>query len=206
LQLAQLRAMNGELEVARSLYRQGRGIVRELGEGMNAAGTGIDVAVVELMGGDLALAEREVRADLAVLERAGETFYRSTLTALLSRLVRDQGRDDEALELSKIAEGLASHDDVDSQALWRSIRAPIIARQGEYGLAEELARSAYEMVRETEALTLRAETLSELGSVLKLAGKFAEARQVMDEAVALFREKGDIASVNRLAAWQSDVP
>jgi hypothetical protein len=95
--LAQLRAMNGDFDQARTLYRRGRAMLRELGQGLNAAANGIDVLQVELLAGDLASAEREVMADLAFLERAGETFYLSTMAALLSRVVRDQGRDEEAL-------------------------------------------------------------------------------------------------------------
>ncbi len=107
------------------------------------------------------------------------------MTALLSRLVRDQGRDDEALELSRVAEELTADDDMDSQALWRSIRAPIIARKGDVALAEELARSAYEMVRETEALLFKAETLFELASVLRIAGKSSEARRGGERSACL---------------------
>ena len=49
--LAQLKAMNGELEAARGLYRQGRAMLRDLGQGVTAASTGIDLAWVELLGG-----------------------------------------------------------------------------------------------------------------------------------------------------------
>ena len=203
LKLAQLRAMNGEVDEARSLCRRGRAILRDLGQSVNSASTGSDLALVESLGGDLAGAEVEVRADLDFLASVGETYYRSTLTALLSRLVRDQGRDDEALELSRVAEELSADDDMDSQALWRSIRAPIIARKGEIALAEELAQSAYEMVRESEALQSKADALFELASVLRMAGKSGEARQAAGEALALFQAKGDVVSVARLASWIS---
>ena len=52
--LAQLHAMNGEFDKARALYRRGRDLLRELGQGLNAAATGIDVLIVELLAGDLA--------------------------------------------------------------------------------------------------------------------------------------------------------
>jgi class 3 adenylate cyclase/tetratricopeptide (TPR) repeat protein/ABC-type dipeptide/oligopeptide/nickel transport system ATPase component len=205
LKLAQLRAMNGEIAEARSLCQRGRSILRDLGQSVNTASTGSDLALVESLGGDLACAEREVRADLEFLASVGETYYRSTLTALLSRLVRDQGRDDEALELSKVAEELTADDDMDSIALWRSIRAPIIARKGDVALAEELARSAYETVRESEALQSKADALFELASVLRIAGKDTEARQTVSEALALFSAKGDVVSAARLASWLNEL-
>ncbi len=52
--LAQLRAMNGEFDAARALYRRGRSLLRDLGQGVNAASTGIDLLSVELLAGDLA--------------------------------------------------------------------------------------------------------------------------------------------------------
>ena len=68
--VAQLRAMNGEFEKARALYRSGRAMLRDLGRGVTAAQTGVDVARVELLAGDLASAERELRADCDFLDQA----------------------------------------------------------------------------------------------------------------------------------------
>lgn len=199
--LAQLRAMNGELEVARSLYRRGRALLRDLGQGVFAASTGIDLALVELVGGDLVLAEQEVRADYEFLARMGETYYLSTMAALLSRLVRDQGRDDEALAFSRTAEQATAADDLDSQALWRAVRAPIVARRGDHALAEDLARTAVELVTRTEAPGLQADALAELAEVLKLAGKFDDARRANDQAIALYDAKGNIVLTARCQAW-----
>jgi tetratricopeptide (TPR) repeat protein len=201
-ELAQLRAMNGELEVARALYRRGRALLLDLGQGVYAASTGIDLALTELHGGDLALAEREVRADLDFLARMGETYFLSTIAALLAHIVREQGRDEEALALLRTAEEAASEDDVDSQSLVRAIRAPILARAGELAQAEEVARAAVEMLRETEAPNLKADALFELASVLGIAGRTAEAKQAVEEAIALYAEKGNVANVARCSAWR----
>jgi class 3 adenylate cyclase/tetratricopeptide (TPR) repeat protein len=201
--LAQLRAMNGELETARVLYRQSRALLRDLGQRITAASSGIDVALVELLGGDLALAEREIRSDLDFLTKAGSSYYLSTMTALLSRLVREQGRDDEALELSKTAESAADEDDFDSQALWRATRAPIIARAGDLEGAETLARQAVELVQRTEAPLLQADALAELAEVLKIAERPAEARAAIEQALALYRSKGNVVSEAQYTLWAS---
>jgi tetratricopeptide (TPR) repeat protein len=201
--LAQLRAMNGELETARVLYRQSRALLRDLGQRITAASSGIDVALVELLGGDLALAEREIRSDLDFLTKAGSSYYLSTMTALLSRLVREQGRDDEALELSKTAESAADEDDFDSQALWRATRAPIIARAGDLEGAETLARQAVELVQRTEAPLLQADALAELAKVLKIAERPAEARAAIEQALALYRSKGNVVSEAQYTLWAS---
>jgi class 3 adenylate cyclase/tetratricopeptide (TPR) repeat protein len=203
--LAQLKAMNGELDAARSLYQRGRAMLRDLGQGVYAASTALDLARVELLGGDLAMAESEVRADYDFLAKAGETYFLSTMAALLSKIVRDQGRDDEALELSRAAEAATATDDMESQALWRATRAPIVARAGEPVRAEALARTAVDLARRTEAPGLQADALSELASVLGLVGKPAEAREVMREAIALYNAKGNVVSAARSSAWLDEL-
>jgi len=200
--LAQLRAMNGEFDAARTLYRRGRGLLRELGQGLSAASTGIDVLLVELLAGDLASAEREVIPDYDFLVRAGETYIMSTIAALLSRVVRDQGRDEEALVYSRVAEAATAADDIDSLALWRSIRAPILARAGDFAQAQRLARSAVELSQQSEAPQLQADTLSELAAVLVLAGRRDEAREAADLAVKVYQAKGDVVSAARMSAWR----
>jgi class 3 adenylate cyclase/tetratricopeptide (TPR) repeat protein len=203
--LAQLRAMNGEFEQARALYRRARGLLRELGRGLNAASLAIDIILVELLAGDLAGAEREAMPDYEFLVGAGETYYMSTTAALLSRVLRDQGRDDEALAFSKVAEEATADDDMESQALWRSIRAPIVARTGQLAEAESLARSAVELSERSDAPQMRADTLAELAAVLKLAGRRDEARRAIDQAIAIFEAKGDTASAGRASAWAADL-
>ena len=197
--LAQLRAMTGDFVQGRTLYQRGRAMLRELGQGLNAAANGIDVLQVELLAGDLASAEREVTADLAFLERAGETFYLSTMAALLSRVVRDQVRDDDALILSRIAEGATAADDVESLALWQSVRAPILARAGRTEEAESLARSAVELSQKSDAPQMQADSLSELAAVLTQAGRFDEARRITEKAIAIYQLKGDVVSAARSA-------
>jgi tetratricopeptide (TPR) repeat protein len=203
--LAQLHAMNGEFVNARALYRRGRSLLRELGQGLAAASTGIDLLMVEWLAGDLATAEREVMPDYVFLMRAGETYLLSTIAALLSRVVRDQGRDHEALVFSKIAEEAAAADDIDSQALWRSIRAPIFARAGDLTEAETLARSAVDLSQQSDAPQLRADTLSELATVLMLDHRIEEAREAVAGAIGIYQAKGDIVSAARATAWAASL-
>jgi tetratricopeptide (TPR) repeat protein len=138
----------------------------------------------------------------------GETYRLSTMAALLARIVREQGRDDEALSLSETAQEAAAEDDIDSQALWRSVRAPILARAGEFAKAEELARTAVELVRSTEALMMQADALSELATVLSFAGRRAEAIEAIKEAIGLYTAKGNVVSVAKSVdfATRSNAP
>ena len=199
--LGTLRAMNGELETARKLYQQGRDMLRDLGEGVRAAATCIDVAWVELRGGDLAKAEQELRADFEFLERAGENYHLSAIAALLAQLVRDQGRDDEALGLLDTAEKMSAPNDVQSQAAWRYIKAPILARRGAREQAEQIARTAVELLGKTNSPGLQADAISELAAVLETSGRLKEALEANEEALALYSRKGDVFGAKRRAEW-----
>ncbi len=189
--------MNSEFEEARRLYRHGRAMLRELGQGVSAASTGIELANIELLAGDLAAAEREIRVDYAFLKHAGETYFLSSLEGMLARILRDQGRDDEALAMTQSAETSAADDDIDAQVQWRSVRAPILARMGDLAGAEALARAALQLARGSEAPVLQADTLCDLAEVLRLSGRADEAAQALTEAISLYTAKGDKASASR---------
>ena len=60
------------------------------------------------------------------------------MAALLARIVREQGRDQEALDLSVAAEEAAAEHDLDAQVRWRAVRAPILARVGKFSEARNL--------------------------------------------------------------------
>lgn len=202
--LAQLQAMQGRFEEARKLYARARAQLQDLGQGVHVASSSLDLAVIELLAGDPAAAERELRPDYAVLEAMGETFYLSTMASLLARAVREQpGRDDEALELTRMAEASAADDDVDAQVLWRSTRAPIVARAGDGAQAEALGRAAVELARGTDVPILLAESLAELAAVLRCLQRADEAAALLGEALAIYVAKGDSVSSARLDALRA---
>ena len=203
--LAQLRAMNGELDVARDLCRRGRAMLRELGQGIIAASIGMDVALVELHGGDLANAERDVRADYEFLAQKGERYFLSSMAMFMSRLVRDQGRDEEALTWSKTAEEATTSDDLLIQALWRATRAPILARAGQHAEALQMSTQAVELMQQAETPSLQADVLLEHATVLCLAGNPDEARPHIDVALALYLEKGNRFGAGRARALAQDL-
>ena len=182
--LAQLRAMNGELDAARDLYRRGRAMLRELGQGIIAAANGMDVALVELCGGDLASAERDVRADYEFLAAKGERYFLSSMATFMARLVRDQGRGRPSPGRRRRRRRPAPTTLI--QALWRAARAPILARAGQHDEALQMSAQAVALLREAETPSLRADVLLEHATVLWLAGQPAEAqRHLLDEALAL---------------------
>ena len=125
--LSSLRAMQGEFTAARDLYTRARLMLEEVGCSVVAASTSQQSCRVELLAGDPAAAERELRRDFDELSEMGERYFLSTAAGELARAVYAQGRYVETEELTRIAEELSADDDVTSQALWRSVRAKALA-------------------------------------------------------------------------------
>ena len=167
--LSGLRAMQGEFAAARELYTRARLMLEELGRSLVSASTSQQSCRVELLAGDPAAAERELRRDFDELSEMGERYFLSTAAGELARAVYAQGRYAEAEELTRLAEGLSADDDVTSQALWRSVRAKALARRRD-GDALALAREAVELLEDTDALPLQADALEDLAEVPRAPG------------------------------------
>ena len=150
-----------------------------------------------MLAGDPAAAERELRPDCEMLQRLGETYFLSTMAATLAQAVLEQGRDEEAMALTKTAETSAAADDLEAQADWRCVRALILGRRGELAEAEAVARAGRELAFQTEAPAMRGSTLSALATVLSRAGRAEEARRALADAIAIYTAKGDLSSLGR---------
>jgi len=161
---------------------------------------------VELLAGDPAAAEREIRADCEMLQGIGETFFLSSMAAILARAVQEQGRDDEALALTEVAEKSAAADDAEAQAFWRSVRAVTLARRGALEEAEVLARAALDLIRQGKTPSVKASALVDLATVLFQAKRTDEARQVLSDAIAFYAAKGDLSSVARAKNFLATMP
>ncbi|HEY2916694.1 MAG TPA: adenylate/guanylate cyclase domain-containing protein [Candidatus Limnocylindrales bacterium] len=198
--LAQLQAMAGDFEKARSTYRRGQEIFVELGAGIDGLSTSIDSARVEMLAGDLAAAEAELRRDHDGLEALGETYFRSTIAAMLSQVLWRRADRAGADQFATIAESISDEDDVLSQVTWRGARAKLLAGSGDLAGGEAVARDAVERASGTEEVELHADALTDLAVVLELAGRSGEASVALDQACALYDRKGDRASAARVTA------
>jgi hypothetical protein len=94
--LALLEAMRGRFGVARELYRKSRATLDELGWHLHAALTSLSSGPIEMLAGDPAAAETELRRDYTALEKMGEKYYLSTTAGYLAAALLQQGRDEEA--------------------------------------------------------------------------------------------------------------
>jgi ATP/maltotriose-dependent transcriptional regulator MalT len=197
--LSGLRGMQGDFAAARDLYTRARLMLEEFGRSVVAASTSQQSCRVELLAGDPAAAERELRRDFDELSEMGERYFLSTAAGELARAVYTQGRYAEAEELTRVAEELSAYDDLTSQALWRSVRGKTLARRGLGEDAEALAREAVVLLEGTDALFLQADALEDLAEVLALTGSDG-ARECLEEALGRLERKDDVVSVERVRA------
>lgn len=197
-QLAQLKAMNGDFEAARRLIDHGRTLLKDRGQSVFAAGTGIFLARVELRGGDLVRAEREMRDDFAFLQGIGETYFLSTLSGLLARVLVEQSRIDEAVEFIAVARETTAEDDLESGSLWRMCQALIDSRCGQHDAAHLLADAALDLTEQTESPMLQADAWAVVAQVQRNAGTDQPWGIARERALSLYRHKGDLSSARRL--------
>jgi protein involved in temperature-dependent protein secretion len=128
----------------------------------------------------------------------GEKYLLSTIAGLLAQVLCVQGRYDEANTMCMITASVAAEDDAQSQALWRSVRAKVLARRnGSRDHALELAREAVEILRDTDAILWQADALVDLAETLSATGDEAEAARALDEAAALYELKGSTVAAER---------
>jgi class 3 adenylate cyclase/tetratricopeptide (TPR) repeat protein len=204
--LGQLTAMTGRFDEARSLATRSRQIVADLGPSGLAASLSDHTSRVELLAGDAEAAERELRRDYDVLAAMNEAYFRSTISALLAHVLWRLGREDEAVRYARISRDLADADDVYSQVLWRTVEAKHLVRLGQGDAGIELVREALGLLERSVDMELRADTLVDLADVLLLAGREDEQGPHIREALALYRQKGDLvlaaAASQRLATLE----
>jgi len=203
---ANLQAMHGNFEEARDLYALGRGLLEEVGADVVAASTALQAGAVELLAGDTAAAERELRRGYEKLSAIGETYFAPSIATMLAHVLVRMGRDDEAIALTRRAEEVAAPDDVGTQALWRLARAKAIARQTPSDEAVSLAREGLAILRQTDAPIWQADALVDLHEVLVLRGALEEARACLDEALTLYESKGDLTSLDRTRLLAERLP
>ena len=195
--ISHLHAMQGSFEEARSEYRRAQVMLDDLGVKVLAASTSLDSGPVEMLAGDPAAAERELRRDLDQLEAMGERFLASSVTAYLAQAVAAQGRMDEAEELSRKCEDVVLADDAEAQSIWRRVRALAMVARGDARDAVKLARDAVDIIRRTDSPVLQGDALLDAAEVLERGGDGGEDVPLLAEALELYERKGDVVGAAR---------
>jgi predicted ATPase/class 3 adenylate cyclase len=191
--LAGLHAMEGRFGDARRLLAVSDVAFEELGLSLSTA-VSHHAAMVEMLAGDPAAAERWLRKGYTALEEMGDRALLSTTAAFLSQALLAQGHDDEAERFAELSGELAAEDDVITQAIWRGVRARVLARRGGLAEGERMARQAVALAERTDFLNHRAEAQLVLAEVLARSGRPKHAKASRAEALELYERKGNLVA------------
>jgi class 3 adenylate cyclase/tetratricopeptide (TPR) repeat protein len=195
--LALVRAMEGRFDEARTLAGRARSILEDLGLRLRASWVSETAGEIEMLAGDPAAAERELRQGFDVADELGEQGFRATAAAALAHALVAQGRLEEADHFAHESELSAAEDDIASQVLWRSARARILGASGAATNAEALAREALALVEQTDDVGMHADTLADLAEVLVSAGDGPGAAESLERAAVLYEAKGNAVAADR---------
>ncbi len=195
--LAVLHAMEGRFELARSLLATSNAVFEDLGLTLNAA-TSHNEAMVEMLAGDPAAAERSLRSGFEALSEMGEQAFLSTTAAFLARALFEQERNDEAEALAQLSATLAETGDLLTHVLWRGVQARILARRGRLEEAEALAREAVSLAKQTDFLVDRGDALVDLAHVVQAAGRTQEAAAAAAMGLHLHEQKGNLVASRKI--------
>ena len=191
--MARLYAMRGEFDEARRLYAKARITLEEMGSSVDRE---LDLARLLRRRdacGQSAAAERELQRDFDTLNAMGERYVLSTVAAELARAIDAQGRHEEALGLTRVAEDLSAEDDITSQALWRVVRERFWHGAASPGRRSPSPRLGSQLLRRTDASVVRDEGLVEVADVMHLCGDPDGAAELLHEALGLLERKGNVA-------------
>jgi predicted ATPase/class 3 adenylate cyclase len=195
-----LKAQVGAFDEARASCGHSRAIAEEFGLNAWLAALPLYTGPIELLAGDPAAAERELRGGYEALIEMGDLGRLSTEAAFLAQALFAQGRHEEAEYFTGVSEGAATPDDAFSQIAWRGVRAKALARRGEAAQAELLAREAVALAEQTDGLTLHGDALLDLAEVLLARGRPTDADAAAERALSLYEGKGNLVSAARARA------
>jgi tetratricopeptide (TPR) repeat protein len=194
--LSCLRAFEGRFDEARALLARRSETLNDLGLVMIEAWGSYADGWVEMLAGDAAAAEGLLRPGYETLEELGATASLQVVGSHLAQAVCMQGRFEEAERLALAVEQLDPASVVEV-AFARSARAKAIAALGRVEEGEGLAREAVALVDQTDFPIDRADARMDLAEVLLLASRPNEAAEVLQEALRLYEQKGNLVSAER---------
>jgi class 3 adenylate cyclase/tetratricopeptide (TPR) repeat protein len=188
----------GRFEEGREHCRHAVEIYEELGHPLSATGVVMELQHVERQAGRHDVAERELRVAYDVLRDLNDVGYVSWVVAALARVLAEQTKYDEALELARVARVELQRDLAFGQVTARLTEAMAHTARSRREEAEACAFEAFQLVERTDNADLRADVRVVLADLDAAAGRDEQAR--LDEARGLYESKGDAVSLARLLA------
>jgi predicted ATPase/DNA-binding SARP family transcriptional activator len=204
--LAQLYGYAGRFADARAAVTRAKSAQTRCGAEIDSAMSAGRAGLIEMIAGDLATAEAELKQGCDALRATGQCGYLSSLLPRLAEVEYALGRTGEAQRLTEESEALAEADDLDAQARWRAARAKVLAQRGQFTAASQLVGEAEALIAPTTWADLQAEILVAKAEVSKLAGAPAEAAASLREALRFYEDRRVVPLADQIRAALASLP
>jgi tetratricopeptide (TPR) repeat protein len=199
--LSTLYAYTGRFNDARAGLAGSRSILAGFGANLALGYWAIPAGLIELAAGDAAAAERYLRHGYEALRAiTGERGAFGYLAALLAEALCALGRLDEAQQMTEEAQAAAAPDDIDPHAQWRTTRAKLLARRGEFSAARRLVDEAQALLPPACRSLPKAETLVAEAEVNRLAGAPDRAAACLRAALRIYEDARATALAEKVGA------
>ena len=189
--LSLLYGFAGRFADARAAIARSQAIFIRSGSALNWSICVMLAGQIEMIAGNPAAAERVLTEGRQALPEMG-AGYLSGIVAWLAEAVYAQGRLSEAQQLTEQTQTVAGASDFDVQARWRATRAKLLARQGQFAAARQLAGEAVARVAATSDASLLAAMLVDSAEVSRLGGEREEAEASLRKALRIYQDRGAV--------------
>jgi predicted ATPase/DNA-binding SARP family transcriptional activator len=184
-----LYAYVGRAADARAALARGRAIFAGFGAKFALAESGISAGWMELTNADPVAAERYLREAYEALRAMGERRYFAFIAAMLAEALYAQGRFDEAQQMSDEVQAA----DVPDAGIWAtsmlSLRAKILARNGQFPAARRLVAEAEALITPASSAVVQTEVLQAKAEVDRLAGAQDQAAASLRAALRIYENR-----------------
>ena len=180
----------GDFDAGRAALEEASVISEELGLRYMAQWSRRNLGHLELAAGDAAAAERVLRDSWDVLTEMGLNSSLGETAVPLAEAVFEQGRPEEAAEILRAVKDEWASGDASIAGPRLAVRARLQAAEGFPVIALQTAERALRVVRPTDLLCLRADTLLAHAEVARIAGEEDVAADSAEEALRISEAKG----------------
>jgi class 3 adenylate cyclase/tetratricopeptide (TPR) repeat protein len=195
-------------------FDEARALAKELQEELEERGSSVALALLlammapetERLAGNPAAALEINTRGCQMFEDAGERSWLSSALGIQGQALYELGELDAAFDAAAHGLELGASDDAYTQILTRGVQAKVLARRGSFEEAEKLAREGCKLADATDMSCSRGGAYEDLGHVLYLAGKTAEAGAAIEHAVEIYEAKGAVAMSERVRRLAAELP
>jgi predicted ATPase/DNA-binding SARP family transcriptional activator len=196
----------GRFADARAAITRARSTQARCGAESDTAISAGRAGLIEMIAGDPAAAEAELKKSCDALRAAGQRGVLSSMLPALAEAEYALGRFGEAQRLTEEAQAVAAADDLDAQARWRAARAKVLAQRGQFTAARQLAGEAEALIAPTTWADFQAAVLVAKAEVARLAGAPAEAAASLRQALRIFEDRRAVALADQTRAALASLP